>query len=210
MGHYNTIMQQLLNLIPRYHFEKLANDYYGNRYVKRFTSWNQFAVMLYTQASGKDSLRDIQNALSVQMHKLYHLGLKSVCRSTLADANQKRDYRIYEGIFYRLLEKCRDVTPKHKFRFNNPLYSIDATVIDLCLSMFDWAKFRKTKGAIKLHYQYDHSGQIPVLLKITPAKVHEITVARSSFALIPDSIYCFDKGYIDFEWFNTITVNRVC
>ena len=155
MGHYNTIMQQLLNLVPRHQFESLATSHLGNRYVKHFKCWNQFTAMLYAQASGKDSLRDIHNGLAAQRHKFYHLRIKSVCQSTLADANQKRDSRIYENLFYSLFERCKNVTPKHKFKFKNSLYSLDATVIDLCLSMFSWAKFRTTKGAIKIHCQLD-------------------------------------------------------
>ena len=209
MAHYNTIMNQLLTLIPRHQFETLVKSHSGDRYVKHFNCWNQFTVMLYAQASSKDSLRDIQNGLTAQQNKLYHLGLKSIRRSTLADANQTRDYHIYEHLFYKILERCKDITPKHKFRFKNPLYTLDATVIDLCLSTFSWAKFRTTKGAIKLHYQFDYSGQIPSFLVVTPAKTHEIRVARSSFPLISDSIYCFDKGYIDFAWFYSLNKEHI-
>ena len=208
MGHYNTIMQQLQAHISRHDFEILTKEHLGNRYVKSFDSWNQFTVMLYAQASGKDSLRDIQNSLMSQQHKLYHLGLKSVHRSTLADANQTRDYRIYEELFYLLLNRFKGITPKQRFKFKNPLYLLDATVIDLCLSTFQWAKFRTTKGAIKLHYQFDHTSQIPTFMVLTDAKQHEITVARSFFTPLPDSIYCVDKGYIDFSWLYTIESQR--
>lgn len=206
--HYSTIMSQLQTFVPRHHFENLVWSHFGDRYVKSFTCWNQFTVMLYAQASGKDSLRDIQNSIAAQSHKLYHIGLQSVKRSTLADANQTRDYHIYEQLFYKILERCKNITPKHKFKFKNPLYVIDATVIDLCLSIFQWAKFRTTKGAIRLHYQFDHSGQIPTFLVVTDAKQHEITVARSFFSPMADSIYCVDKGYTDFAWLYTIENNR--
>ncbi len=202
--HYNTIMNQLQTFIPRHRFENLVSRHFGDRYVKTFNCWKQLTVMLYAQISGKDSLRDIVNAFLAQAGKLYHVGLAIVRRSTLADANQKRDYRIYEGLFYALLERCKNITPTHKFKFKNPLFIFDATVIDLCLSMFSWAKFRTTKGAIKLHCQLDHAGQIPTFMVVTDAKKHEITVARSSFDIVPDSIYCMDKGYIDFAWFNSI------
>jgi hypothetical protein len=206
--HYNTIMSQLQTFIPRHSFETLSERYSCDRYVKSFTSWNQFTVMLYAQISGKDSLRDIQNSLTAQSYKLYHIGLPSVKRSTLADANQTRSYFIYEQLFYKILQRCRNVTPKHKFKFKNPLYAIDATVIDLCLSTFDWAKFRTTKGAIRLHYQFDHSGQIPTFMVMTDGKQHEITVARSFFSPVADSIYCFDKGYIDYAWLATIEKSK--
>jgi len=160
--------------------------------------------MLYAQISGKDSLRDIQNSIAAQGSKLYHIGLQPVKRSTLADANQTRSYRIYEELFYKILQRCKSVTPKHKFKFKNPLYTLDGTVIDLCLSTFDWAKFRAAKGAIRLHYEYDHSGQLPSFLVVTDAKQHEITVARSSFTPVADSIYCFDKAYTDYTWLASI------
>jgi len=204
VAHYNTVMNELLNLIPRHRFETLVKNQESDRYVKRFNSWNQLTTLLYAQASGKDSLRDIEQAFSVHSGRLYHLGLPPIKRSTLADANQKRNYSVFENLFYRILDRCRDITPKHKFRFKNPLYSLDATIIDLCLSAFPWAKFRKTKGALKLHYQYDHSGNIPSFLVVTNAKQHEIRVARKKFELQPDSIYCFDRGYIDFDFFREI------
>jgi hypothetical protein len=165
----------------------------------------QFATLLYAQISGKDSLREIQHGLAAQSNKLYHLGITTnVCRSTLCDANAKRDWQLYEKLFYVLLDKCRSVTPHHKFRFKNPLYTLDATVIDLCLSVFHWAKFRTTKGALKLHYQFDNAGNIPSFLTVTHGLKHEITVAKDHFTIIPDSIYCFDKGYVDFTWFRRI------
>ncbi len=138
--------------------------------------------MLYAQSSGKDSLRDIQNGLTAQLSKLYHLGLpQKVSKSTLADANAKRDYAVYEKLFYSLLERCKSITPKHKFRFKNPLYAFDSTVIDLCLETFSWAKFRTTKGAIKLHYQFEYDGNIPCFMTMSDGKCHDITVAKSFF-----------------------------
>lgn len=206
MAHSNTILQQLLQFVPRHQFEKSTRDLDGDRYVKTFSTWNQLTTLVYAQASGKDSLRDIENGLLAQDGRLYHMGLPArVPRSTLADANAKRDYRIYERAFYSLLGRCRDLTPKHKFSFKNPLYSMDATVIDLCLAMFPWAKFRRRKGALKLHYQFDHSGELPVFLAITDGKRHEVVVAREEFPIKPDSIYCFDKAYIDYAWLRRIT-----
>ena len=113
MGHYNTIMHQLLTLVPRAQFDSLTRIYSGNHYVKHFKCWNQFTAMLYSQASGKDSLRDIQNSLAIQQNKLYHLGIKSLKRSTLSDANRNRPYSIYENLFYKILHRCKSVTPLH-------------------------------------------------------------------------------------------------
>ena len=205
MSHYNTIMKQLLDLIPRHQFETLVGNLGGDQYVKKFTTWNQFTSLLYAQASGKNSLRDIQNGLAAQSSKLYHLGfLDRICRSTLSDANAHRDWRIFEGLFYRMLERCRLVTPHHPFRFKNPLYSLDTTSIDLCLAMFPWATYKQTKGALKLHCQLDHSGNIPSFVYMTNGKIRETTAVRESFSLLPDSIYCFDKGFLDFAWFRRI------
>lgn len=205
MGHYNTIMSQLLVHIPRHRFETLVESLGGDRYAKKFTTWGQLVTLFYAQSSGKDSLRDIQNGMMIQSSRLYHLGLpERICRSTLSDANAKRDWRMFEGLFYHLLERCRSITPKHRFRFKNPLYTLDATVIDLCLAMYPWAKFRKTKGALKLHCQLDHSGNIPSFMIATDGKRHEISVAKEAFSIIPDSINCFDKGYTDFSWFRRI------
>jgi hypothetical protein len=203
---YNTtILNQLLQLIPRLQFETIARHALADRYVKHFTCWNQLVTLLYSQASGKDSLRDIEHGLSINDNRLYHLGLHSVRRSTLADANQRRDYKIFEGLFYKLLERCKDFTPKHKFKFKNPLYLLDATIITLCLSIFSWAKYGKTKGGIKLHYQLNHAGNIPSFLVITDAIKHESSVVKRYFHINPDSIYCFDRGYTDYRLFKRIS-----
>ena len=210
MTQVGTIFSELLKLVPRYHFDKAVNSHQGDRYAKSFTTWKQFITLLYSQITRKDSLREIETGLLAQSSRCYHLGLTRVCRSTLADANNRRDYRIFETLFYHLLGRCKSLTPKHKFRFKNPLYSIDASTIDLCLSSFPWAKFRKTKGAIKLHCQYDHSGALPSFLVITDGKRHEARVMKEhTFPLTPDSIVSVDRGYLDFKWLYSLTVSRV-
>lgn len=201
MSHINSIYNQLLQFIPRHEFEKLVFTYSGDHYTKYFNSWQQFISILYAQITGKDSLRDIVTGLRTQHNSWYHIGLVDICRSTFSDANNKRDYRIFEGTFNKLLYQCKDVTPKHKFRFKNPLYSIDATIIDLCMSAFPWAKFRKTKGAIKLHCLLDHNGSIPDFLVITDGKQHEVKIAKNvDLPLLPDSIISMDRAYIDYKW----------
>ncbi len=210
MSYFNTIYNQLLHLIPRHKFETLVKRYNTDYYVKYFTSWQQFIVLLYAQIKGKDSLRDIETSLKSNSKRWYHIGLKDIKRSTLSDANNRREYRIYEELFYILLSRCRSITPKHKFRFKNPLYTIDATVVDLCLSLFPWAKFRKRKGALKLHYLYDHSGSIPTFLVVTDAKQHEIKVARGqNLPLLPDSIISVDRAYIDYKWLYSLKRTKV-
>ncbi|MCG6553599.1 MAG: IS4 family transposase, partial [Candidatus Magnetominusculus sp. LBB02] len=195
MGHYNTIYNQMLQLIPRHRFETLAERYGADKYVKYFTSWQQFMTMLYGQLRGKDSLRDIETSLRSQSLKWYHIGLKNIKRSTLSDANNRVDYRIYEELFYLLLQRCKEVTPKHKFKFKNPLYSLDATVISLCLSI------RARKGALKLHYLYDHSGNIPSFIVVADGRQHEMKVMKEiNFPLVPDSIISMDRAYVDYKW----------
>jgi len=188
-------------MLPRYRFEQDVIRTQANRYTKHFTAWNQLLVNLYAQVSGKKSLRDIGTGLKMQQNSWYHLGLTNAVRSTISYANNKRPYQIAESTFYHLLEKCKDVTPKHKFRFKNPLYTLDATVVDLCLSMFPWAKFRKRKGALKIHTLLDHRGTIPSFMVITDAKQHETKVAQNLFLPVSlDSIITVDKAYVDFQW----------
>lgn len=208
MSHYTTVLNEISNLIPRHQFETLVKTHETNRYVKKFTSWNQLITMIYAQASGKQSLRDIQQGLQANPSRLYHLGLPPIKRSTLSDANSKRSYKIFEGLFYKLLSRCQEVAPKHRFKFKNPLHSLDATTIDLCLSVFPWAKFRRAKGGIKLHYDLNHAGMLPEFLIVTDAKHHEITVAKQFFTITPDSIYCMDKGYMDFNFLRQINDDK--
>lgn len=210
MPHHNTIYSQLLQLLPRHQFEALVKRYASDRYVKYFTCWQQLITLLYAQIRSKDSLRDIETSLRSQSARWYHIGLKNVKRSTLSDANHHRNHKIYEELFYHLLKRCKSITPKHKFRFKNPLYSLDATVIDLCLSLYPWAKYKQVKGALRLHYLYDHSGSIPAFLVVTDGKRHEISVAREhNWPLMADSIISMDKAYIDYKWLYSLEKSGV-
>jgi len=191
MSHINTIFNQLLSLLPRHEFERSVSLTSANKYVKYFSCWQQFIVLLYAQILKKESLRDITSSLRTQSRKWYYIGLTNISRSTLSDANSKRSFRIYEDLFYHLLHRCRDLTPKHKFRFKNPLYTIDATTVDLCLSLFPWAKYRQTKGALKMHFLYDHAGCLPSFLVVTQDRMSDIRVIKEEdFAskLLPDSV----------------------
>lgn len=210
MHKIDTIFSELLKLCPSYHFEKAVEQYRGDRYVKSFTTWQQYITILYAQVTQKNSLRDIVTGLSAHVPRWYHIGLTGVHKSTLSDANTNRDARIFEDLFYHLLSRCRNLTTKHRFRFKNPLYTIDATTIDLCLAVFPWAKFRKAKGAIKMHCLYDHSGAMPSFLTGTDGKRHDVRVAKeSSFPLLPDSIVSIDKAYIDYKWLYSLDNQRV-
>ena len=208
MAHSNTLIHDLLNFIPRHDFESIVRKYDGNRYVKRFDCWQQLVTLLYAQAANRSSLREIEQGMEVNDPRLYHLGIKNVRRSTLADANRKRPCEMFESLFYKLVERCQILAPKHKFRFKNELLTWDATTISLCLSAFPWSKFGQTKGALKLHVQLNNSGNIPDFMAATPGFVHESTAVKRYFELKPDSIYCFDRGYWDYTLFRRINNAR--
>lgn len=198
MSHQNTTFNQILQLIPRHLFEKNVKKHKGNFASKGFSCWSQFNAMLFGQLSGQTGLRGIEIGLSTNRNSLYHLGMKPVKRSTLAYANENRSHEIYRDLFYQLLGRFSVMKKKHKFRFKNPLYSIDASTVDLCLNMFPWARFREKKGGIKLHVKLDHSGYIPNFISVTDAKVHE----RNEIEKMPLSkgdVIVFDRGYTDYK-----------
>lgn len=200
MAHHNTLLGQMLQMFPRHEFQKAVEATGAERHARGFSSWNHFVSMLFGQLAGVDSLRGITAGLATQSQKLYHLGVQPVARSTLAYANEHRTHKLFETMFYGMLSKCQPLAPKHKFRFKNPLSSLDATVIDLCLSLYDWAKFRTTKGAVKLHVKLNHAGYLPTFMTMTEGKVHESTVAPS-IPLESGDVVVFDRGYNDFAWF---------
>ena len=205
MSHSTTLFGHLLSELPRHQFENLVSYYGGDRYKKSFSTWNQFQVLLYAQCCGQQSLRDIETGFLSQASRLYHLGLPDkICRNTLSNANAKRDSDIYRDFFYKLVDRCKDLTPKHKFKFKNPLYSFDATTVALCLSVFPWAKIKHKKGAIKMHFQFDYAGEIPVFMTVTKGDVNDVTEAKRNFEICRDSIYCFDRGYVDYDFFRSI------
>jgi len=209
----NTVFSQLMQLICQYRFKKCVDRYEGDRYTKRLSCWQQLLVLLFAQAKGLTSLRDIEISLRSHHRKWYHLGLTSVARSTLADANTNRDADILKEVFYSLLEKCRDIAPRHRFRFTNPLYTFDSTLINVCLSLYPWATYRKKKGAFKLHTLLDHAGYLPSFVVMTDGKTHDINVVKDASygfpALSPDSILLVDRAYIDYNWLYSLTKNRL-
>jgi hypothetical protein len=188
----------------------------AERHARGFTSWGQFIAMLFCQLGHAKSLREICGGLAASEGKLRHLGLPTApSRSTLAYANEHRPWQLQRTVFEQLLAKCQmlvasqpETRKKRKFRFKNPLLSLDATVIDLCATMFDWAKFRLTKGAVKLHLLLDHDGYLPSFAVITEGKKHEVRVARQ-MQFAPGAILVFDRGYTDYEWFKSLTEQGV-
>ena len=160
--------------------------------------------MAMAQLAGRNSLRDIVENISAQAHRLYHLGSTKLSRSNLSRINEGKPYELYEALFGKLLHRCQGVVPGHSFRFSNPLYSLDASTIDLCLSVFPWANFRTTKGAVKLHVGLNHSGYLPEFVTVTEGKTHDVIVGRS-LEFPKGSIVAVDKGYNDYTWYNQLT-----
>jgi hypothetical protein len=208
MAHHNTLLGQMLQMFPRHEFQSAVLKTGTEYHSRGFSSWNHFVAMLFGQLAGIDNLRGIQAGLATQSRYLYHLGINPVHRSTLAYANEHRSHELFKSIFEKMLSKCQSVAPKHKFRFKNPLYSLDGTVIDLCLSLYDWAKFRTTKGAVKLHVKLNHSGYLPTFMAMTEGKVHESKVAPS-VPMEPGDVIVFDRGYNDFAWFKALVDKSV-
>lgn len=203
MAHNNTVLSQLLKIFSRHEFESLAKEHHSGRSFRKASRWSQFVTMMVAQLSGRSSLRDIVDNMAAQAHRLYHVGSTKLSRSSLSRINEDKPYTLYEALFGRLLSRCRNCLPGHNFRFKNPLYSLDATTIDLCLSVFPWAEFRSTKGAIKLHIGLNHSGYLPEFVTVTDGKVHDMTAARD-IAFPKGSIVVVDKAYNDYEWYNSL------
>ncbi len=201
------VFSQLLDFLDKDVFLRISNKYNGNRYVKSFTCWNQLAVIMFGQLSNRESLRDLVLATQAHANKAFHHGFgKYASKSTLADANTKRDYRIFEEFAYRVMaeaQKCRAV---EIFKLGGKVYAFDSTTIDLCLSVFEWALFRKKKGGVKIHTLYDIETQIPTFFHITPARLHD-TKAMDAIPYEENSFYIFDRAYNDFG--RLFTINSV-
>ncbi len=178
MSHSNTILNQILKLFSRHEFERLACEHHEGAKLRTATRWSQLVYLLTGQLTKRDSLRDIVENMDAQSHRLYHLGSKRLPCSTLSRMNNTQSYKLYEALFFRLLTQCEKSQQKHKFRFKNKLFLLDASTIDLCLSVFPWAKFRQTKGAVKLHIGLDHDGFLPKFVTVTDGKTADITAGR--------------------------------
>ncbi len=204
-----SFFSQIISLISRQEFAGHVNELKANRHSKGFSCWDQFVAMMFCQLAQAKSLREISHGLRSCLGKLRHLGMSEAPkRSTLSYANAHRSYKVYERTFYDLLSRCRSIAPRKKFRFRNKLLSLDATVIDLCVSIFDWARFSRTKGAVKLHLLLDHDGYLPTFAHIIKGIVHEVNIAHT-LSLPPGSIVALDKGYYDFILFSKWTEQGV-
>jgi hypothetical protein len=195
-----TIFSQIVEHLPSYEFRLCVKRYRGQYKIKSFSCWDQFLCMSFAQLTYRESLRDIQACLRGNQEKLYHMGFRgNISRNTLAHANQVRDWRIYADFAHLLIDHARILYAHEDFgvQLKQAVYAFDATTIDLCLSLFPWAKFRQRKGAIKLHTLMDLRGSIPTLIFVTHGKVHEVNLL-DDLVLEPGAIYIFDRGYLDF------------
>jgi hypothetical protein len=210
MVRHASLFSQLVALFDRGQFHGLVFRHKAERYAKAFNSWEHFVAMLFCQLAQAKSLREICGGLSCCLGKLRHLGFKKAPnKSTLSYANAHRPWQMYQDLFYQTLDICKLAgTGKHRFKFKNKLLSLDSSTISLCLSLFPWAKFRRTKGAVKLHLLLDHDGYLPSYAYISNGKKHDVTVARK-VPLSPYSIVAMDKGYNDYSLFAHWTENVI-
>jgi len=208
MAHCNTILQQMLKLIPRHHFSRLEREHGTGRPARSFSRWHQLVYLIFMQVTSRASLRDGVAALKARFTNLYHLGVKPVARSTFADANNRRPAGFFEALFALMYQRCLAHAPRHKFKFKNKLFSLDATVVSLCLALFPWVAFRRTKGGIKLHTLLDHDGYLPAFVAVSPAREPEIKKARS-LRLPKGSIVVEDLGYTDYARYAQLTALKI-
>ena len=200
MNSGRTIFSQLLDELPKHDFRKCVARYSGDYHVRSFSCWDQFLCMVFAQLTYRESLRDIAACLRSQNHRLYHMGFRSpVSRSTLADANERRDWRIYADFAQVLIARARKLYLNDDFgvELDNTVYALDSTIIDLCFSLFPWATYKSDQHAVKLHTLLDLRGSIPTFIRITPAQLHDIKI-MDQIVLEPGSFYIMDRGYLDF------------
>ena len=200
MNSGKTVFRQLLQFLPRHDFNLCVRRDRGEHWVKTFTTFDQFLCLAYAQMSGRESLRDIETCLNSHRDKLYHIGFRgAVSRTTLADVNERRDYRIFEDFGHVLIGIAQGLYRDEAIAadLEQPLFAFDSTVIDLCLSLFPWAEFRKTKAGVKMHTLIDLRGSIPTYVAVTPAKVPDVKML-DQMPVSEDAIYTMDRGYVDF------------
>jgi hypothetical protein len=201
VSRFTSVFSQLLQLFSRVEFQRAVQAHRAERHARGFTCWGQFVAMLFCQLGRAKSLREICGGLACCEGKLSHLGITAPRRATLAYANAHRPWTLYQAVFFQLLTRCQAVAKgRRKFRFKHKLLSLDASVIDLCAAVFDWAKYKRTKGAVKLHLLLDHEGYLPSYAVITDGRAGEITVAKT-LTFAPGTILVMDRGYGDYAWF---------
>lgn len=204
MAHSSTILSQVLKLIPRHDFQKLAKAHDGNRRKGAFSRWSQFVALAMTQLTGRSSLRDIELTMESHKHSHYHLGCQAVRKSTLARSNEQLSGDFYQSLFLTLYQRCSSISPGKSFGLNKKLFSLDASIIDVSMKIFPQANFNTMKAAYKLHIGLDHDGMIPAFATVTGARDSDMSQARE-FDFPRGSVVVFDKGYNDYSWHNSLT-----
>ncbi|HTP64289.1 MAG TPA: IS4 family transposase [Geobacteraceae bacterium] len=208
MAHCNTVLNQVVGFFKRHEFESLARKHHVGQKFRSFNRWSQFMGMMVCQLSGRKSLRDVVENLKAQGHKLYHLGMKKVTRSTPSRVNDEQPYELYKELFYKMLHRCQAVAPSHRFKIDEKVDLLDASTINLYLAAFPWATFRQKKGAVKLHIGLDADGYLPEFIDVTEGKMHEMSWARM-LQLPSGSLAVFDRGFTDYDWWQELTDNGV-
>lgn len=204
MAHSSTVLSQMLKMVPRHEFEKLANMVDGKVRSTALSRWSQFVALTVGQLSGRQSLRDIESCLSTQRHLHYHLGAQTVSKSALGRANERRDAMFYTQLFEVLYQRCTRHAPRHGFRFKSKLFSLDGSILDASMKLFPWADYNRKKAAFKLHVGLDHDGLIPCFAQVTEGRVSENEQARA-FDVPKGSVVVFDKGYNNYRWHKALT-----
>ena len=204
MAHANTVFSQLLRLVSRHEFQSLAKQHHQGQALRKISRWDQFVSLIMAQLSGRQSLRDIEANMNAQTGSRYHLGVRRIAKSSLARVNEKQPYTLYEALFRKLVMRCRGLSPRHKFRFKNPLYSLDSSLIELSLAIFPWANHNRSKAAMKLHVGLDHAGHFPVFATVTDGIRHDVPIGRE-FDFPRGSVVVIDKGYTDYGWYKQLT-----
>lgn len=203
MAHASTILRQILHLVPRHGFERLAAQHHRGGALRTMTRWSQFVALVVAQLGMRGSLRDLAASLAAQQPRLYHLGARVPPRSSLSRVNAEQPHTLYEALCGQLLERCSTLAPRHGFRFRHKLYSLDSSFIELSLSVFPWAVYKSAKGAAKLHVGLDHDGHLPAFVSLTDGHTSDIAEARR-LSLPRGSMVVCDKGYTDFAWYQAL------
>jgi Domain of unknown function (DUF4372)/Transposase DDE domain len=208
MNYHTTIFRQMLQLFSRLEFQSVVNRYKGDFHVRTCRCWDQMIHMLFSQFSKRDSLRETTDTMSSQYGKHYHLGIRPIPRSTLSDANHLRDHRIYQDLFFIILDRVQRIAPKYKLNLDRKFFVLDSTTIDLCLKLFPWARFRKTKAAVKIHTLMQVDGSLPTFIRLTDGKVHDSTIGRE-IKIPPGSYLAIDRAYHDFNQYKVYNDNNI-
>ena len=203
MGHHSTIFGQFLKLVPRHDFDTLATEHHAGAPLRRMTRYSQFVALATGHLAKRHSLRDIVANLGAQAARLYHLGARPVSRTSLARVNEEQPWTLYEALFAKLYQRCQRVAPRHGFSFQNKLYALDSSLIDLSLSVFPWAHYALGKAAMKLHLGLDQDGMLPGFAVVSESRVSDLAGARG-LAFPRGSIVVFDKGYSDYGWLHAL------